>query len=359
MATGLTADFSFPHTRGPTINAALALPATGITAFFGRSGCGKTTTLRCLAGLEIPRSGAIRFGTTTWFDADRGTNAGPQSRRIGYVPQEDALFPHLTVESNLAYGLHALPAADRAATVRRVADLLGVATFLSRLPGELSGGQRQRVALARALAPTPQLLLLDEPLSALDLPTRQHLRAELRRVLIASNIPAIVVTHDRTDVLAIADLVAVMAEGVVRQVGPVREVFARPADPDIAAIVGVETVVDGAITSTIDALSTVRVGSAHLIALNPDNLAGAVLVCIRGEDVILRPIDVGRESARNRLPAHVLSVAPEGPLARVHLDCGFPLTALVTRPSIEELGIREGAALTALIKAPSVHLIPR
>ncbi len=357
MGAELSAHCERRYERGPTIRADLDLPLQGITALFGRSGCGKTTVLRCLAGLERPQHGFVRFGQENWSDVERGAFVAPQERRIGFVSQEPALFPHLSVEANVAFGLRRMEAGDRRAALGGVMELLELGGLAARRPRELSGGQKQRVALARALAPRPRLVLLDEPLSALDVPARGALRSELRRVL--AGVPAIVVTHDRSDVLAIADRIAVMAEGRVRQVGSVQEVFGQPTDPEVAAIVGVETVIEGVVVSTTDALSAVRIGPAEVVALNPGRITGAVLVCIRGEDVVLRPEEPGRESARNRLAARVVSVSPEGPLTRVGLDCGFALTALVTRPSCEELGIREGARLTALVKAPSVHLIQR
>lgn len=358
----LTLQFERRFERGPTIRPDLRLafapPGSLIAVLFGRSGCGKTTVLRALAGLDRPDHGTIRCDGETWFDA--GCAVAPQTRRVGFIAQHDALFPHLSVEGNIAYGLASVPRAERGRRIHECMEAVGVAPLARRRPDQLSGGQRQRVSIARAIAPRPRLLLLDEPFTALDVPARQAVRSELRSLLGRLGIPTILVTHDRSDVLALADYVAVMHDGRVLQSGSVSEVFGRPADPEVAAIVGVETVIEGEVASiSADLLSPVRVGAATVVAFNPQRLIGRVLVCIRGEDVILRREDSGQESARNRLTATVTAITPEGPLARIGLDAGFPLSALVTRPSCEDLGIVPGARFTALIKAPSVHLISR
>ena len=195
-----------------------------VTVLFGPSGSGKTTLLRMLAGLERPDGGSIVFRDRTWFDSARGIHLPPQQRRAGFLFQDYALFPHLTVAENVAYA--ASPAGRAASCWTRS----GLRTSPRSKPRALSGGQQQRVALARALAAEPALLLLDEPLSALDAPTRARTRLELRRMLLAGGVPSIVVTHDRMEAVALGDWMAVMVDGRIRQTGPVQEVFRRPAD---------------------------------------------------------------------------------------------------------------------------------
>jgi molybdate transport system ATP-binding protein len=329
-----------------------------VTVLFGPSGSGKTTILRALAGLDRPDGGHVRFAGETWFDAARGWFVAPQERRVGFLFQEYALFPHLRVEANIGYGTHALPRAERAARVREVARLCAVEDLLHRRPAELSGGQRQRVALARALAPRPRLLLLDEPLSALDQALREELRTELRRLLVDSGVPALVVTHDRVEALALGDRLAVVVAGAVRQVGPVAEVFAAPADPEVARVVGTENVLEARVASRADGLAALAVGTARLLALDAYPAADRVFACIRAEEVALEPADGAPTSARNRLAATVLSASLEGPLVRVRLDCGFPLVALVTRQSATSLGLAPGARVAALVKAPAVRIVP-
>jgi molybdate transport system ATP-binding protein len=347
---------------GPRIECALDLPAKGpsVTVLFGPSGAGKTTILRCVAGLERPDRGTIRFGDDIWFDAQRGIDLPPQRRRAGLLVQEYALFPHLTVAANVAYGLGSLAPAERRQRVAETLALLRIDSLADRRPSQLSGGEKQRVALGRALAPQPPVLLLDEPLSALDAPTREVVRSDLRRLLAGLSRPTILVTHDRIDALALGDRIAVIAEGRLRQVGPIEEVFSRPADLGVARAVGVETVVSARVVDRpSEGLITVEVGQTRLTAVDPGDVDVAALACIRAEDVILERGPTGQVSARNRLEGRVTSVTPEGPLVRVVLDCGFALSALVTRQACRDLGIVEGERLTAFVKTPSVHLIGR
>jgi molybdate transport system ATP-binding protein len=229
----------------------------------------------------------------------------------------------------------------------------------SRWPKQLSGGQQQRVALARALVRQPRLLLLDEPLSALDAPTREHLRHELRRVLADLRVPTLLVTHERIEALALGDTVIVLSEGRVCQSGPVEEVFAHPANVAVARITGVDTVEPARILTVADGLATVAVGRTQLVALAEDARLGDGYISIRAEDVILEKGVGAPSSARNRLAAHVRAVIREGPLVRVSLDCGFPLTALITNQACHALDLREGDQVTALVKAPAIRLIAR
>jgi len=360
MADALIASFTkrFP---GATICGELNQPARGhaVTVLFGPSGCGKTTVLRCLAGLETPEEGTIQFGAETWFDAGRRIRLTPQQRGIGFVFQDYALFPHLTVTGNVGHGLAKLPASERR---RRVSDLLerfDLSAEAEKRPRQLSGGQQQRVALARALACRPKLLLLDEPLSALDAALREQLRGELRRLLAACDVPVMLVTHDREEALVLGDELVVMSGGAVHQTGPVLDVFNRPADAEVARIVRVENLQLGRVVSTSEGLATLEVGTARLVAVASGNCPRDVWVSIRGEEVVLQRDGGATSSVRNALSARVVAVHPGSPLARVELDAGFPLFAFVTRPACEELDLRPGTGVSVLIKAPSVHLIPR
>jgi len=341
----------------------LQIPFAGttplITAVFGPSGAGKTTLLRCLAGLEHPDSGSIQFGNETWFDHGQSVSLAPQQRNIGFLSQDYALFPHLTVERNVAYGLRRSAPAERNSRVAELLNLLALSGFEQRYPRALSGGEQQRVALARAVAPRPRLLLLDEPLSALDAPTRKRLRGELRRLLLQLGIPALVVTHERLEALAIADHLVVLDAGAVLQSGPVQEIFSRPANLAVAGIVAMETVHPGRILESDGDLVTVSVGETKLTALRQDLCTRDVFVCIRGEDVILMKGADQPSSPRNHLPATIISITPEGPILRIALDCGFPLSAFLTRQAVEELALHPNDRVLALVKAPNVHLIPR
>ena len=363
----LTANFRKQFPSGPEIAAEDMRIGSGITVLFGASGSGKTTILRCLAGLETPDEGEIKFGDEVWLRKGKKQQVEsgniflpPQKRHVGFVPQDYALFPHLTVTGNVGYGVNDLPAAERATSMAETLQWLGLTGLGNRLPHELSGGQQQRVALARAVMRRPKLLLLDEPLAALDTPTRLRMRGELRQLLRRLGIPTILVTHERLEALALGDDVVVLHDGRNVQHGPAHEVFSRPVTLAVAEITAVETVQPGLILETRDSLATVVAGDARLTALADDLPAGAreVYVCIRAEDVILMRADTVQSSPRNRLAVTVQSLVREGPLMRVNLDCGFPLIALLTRPACEELALHEGMQLVALVKAPQVHLIP-
>lgn len=357
----LLADFEKHYPGGPTIRAAFSRPADqfSTTILFGPSGSGKTTILRCLAGLESPQHGRIVCGEQTWFDSDTGTFLPPQRRGIGFLFQDYALFPHMTVAANIAYGLRGVSKADRHRRVGHMLEMLGLGGMDARYPRQLSGGEQQRVALARAVARRPRLLLLDEPLSALDADNRERLRRELRRMLHQFAIPCFVVTHDRLEAMSLGDHMLVLERGRVLQDGPAEIVFSRPADARVAAMVGVETVVPARLLRVHDDLATLAVGQTELTVLAPPVADGDLLICIRGEDVTLQREPADHTSARNRLPARVLSLTTEGPIVRVELDCGFRLVAIVTKPAMHELNLQEGDAITAIIKAPAVHVIAR
>jgi molybdate transport system ATP-binding protein len=332
------------------LEADLCIPLDGapVTVLFGPSGSGKTTLLRLIAGLERPDEGRIGFRGNTWFDGARATDLPPQQRRAGFLFQEYALFPHLTVAENVAY------AAPREAA-RKLLETFGLTELAGRKPRAISGGQQQRVALARALAAGPALLLLDEPLSALDAATRARTRTELRRALLGGGVPSIVVTHDRMEAVALGDWMAVMVDGRIRQTGPVQEVFRRPADLQVAESVGVENVLAAEIAGRESGLLLLKVGATRIQCVDSGE-SGPVFACIRAEDVtITRQMDQV-SSARNRLAGRVRAVTPEGALARVDLDCGFPLVALVTAQSAADLALAEGESVTAVVKATSVHL---
>jgi molybdate transport system ATP-binding protein len=345
------------------------LPAGTILVLFGPSGAGKTTILRQIAGLERPAAGTIRFDGETWCDTARQVWQPPQRRRIGLVSQEPTLFPHLTVRENLHYGIRSrsdlAPVRSRSdpdlSPIAEIERMLGIGDLGNRYPAALSGGEAQRVALARALAPDPRLLLLDEPFASLDAPTRLRLRRDVRSLLQTTGTPAILVTHDRAEALAMGDTVAVIVGGRVRQVGPVSDVFSRPADAEIAASLGIEAVLPARVVGSSGGVIEVSVGDVTLHVAEREAMAPgtSVYACVRAEDVTLETRAPGQASTRNHLAGHVVSIASEGPIDRVTLNCGFALDALITRRSREELGLTAGTAVTAAIKATSVHLVPR
>ncbi len=256
-------------------------------AVLGPSGCGKTTLLRAIAGLERADGGTIALAARV-LDGP-GVHVPPEARRIGLVPQEGALFPHLDVAANVAFGLAGLPKAERASRVAELLELIGLPGYERRRPHELSGGQQQRVALARALAPDPVAVLLDEPFSALDASLRTDLRDQVGATLRAAGTTTVLVTHDQTEALTMADVVAVMRDGRIVQVGPPAEVYRHPTDLWVARFLG------------------------EVVVL-PGGPAGRVLAC-RPEQ--LRPAAPDAPGAR---PALVTDVRFAGPDAMVGLD---------------------------------------
>ena len=361
MSAELLAEFVKRFAAHTVIRAALRRPAEGpsVTVLFGPSGCGKTTVLRCLAGLERPESGRIEFGGRVWFDAEQGISQQPRQRDVGFLFQDYALFPHLNVEKNFAYGLRRMTADARGRRVEEVMTRFRLDELRDRRVHQLSGGQQQRVALARAVARRPQLLLLDEPLSALDGPTREELRLELRALLREVNVPAIVVTHDVIEAVTLADHVVVMEGGEIRQQGAVEEVFSRPVDSIVARIVGIETVVRGRVSSMREGTAAVAVGPTTLKAVGTCDVNHEVDLFIRAQDVAIARTLPLEGSVQNHLPAVVKTIVPEGALVRVVVDAGFPMTALITKRAHEELHLSPGERVVASVKAAAIHLVPR
>src|SRR5687768_16804016 len=213
-----------------------SLARGAIGCLLGPSGCGKTTVLRCIAGFEGVREGEIRLAGK--LVSGHGVMVPPEHRRVGMVFQDYALFPHLPVSGNIAFGLHAAPAAERAARVAELAQLVGLGPELDKYPYEISGGQQQRVALARALAPRPELLLLDEPFSNLDVELRERLSAEVRGIIKASGATAVLVTHDQQEAFAVADEIGILHEGRIQQWDSAYNLYHRPANRFVADFIG-------------------------------------------------------------------------------------------------------------------------
>jgi len=357
----LDVDITFRYPQGPGVECRWQDPIAEprVTVFLGPSGSGKTTVLRCLAGLERPQGGHIRFGDRVWFDAASGVHLSPDLRDVGVLFQDYALFPHLTVERNVAFAARGLA---REAATRRVAELLEMfrlGGLEQRFPRELSGGQQQRVALARAVFRRPKLLLLDEPLSALDRATSDEVREELRALIDALGIPAYVVSHDRTDALTLADTTVLLDAGRIIQRGTTRDVFDSPATPAAAKLVGVDSILLGRVASVAHGLAHVVVAGHPITVGTTAEVGHEVALCIRAEDVTIALHDAVDISASNRWPAVVRSETPEGPFVRVGLDCGFRLSALVTRDTWRRLALRPGDQAWAMVKATTIRALAR
>ncbi len=327
-----------------------------LLAVVGPNGAGKSTLVQIMALLERPARGQVLFDGESVR-----RNVLPYRRRMAVVFQEPLLLD-TSVESNVRTGL-ALRGVPREEQRRRAGEWMerfGIAHLARRSARTLSGGEAQRTSLARALALEPEILFLDEPFAALDAPTRAALIDDLAGILGASRITTVFVTHDRSEALRLGDRVAVLMGGRVRQIGPPEEVFAAPADEEVAAFVGVETIAAGRIRSIADGIATVDVGRRAIEANALGQPGDDVLVCLRPEDIILSPATDAAQatSARNRLPATVRRITPAGPHTSVALDAGFPLVALITKQSLEDLGLTPGSSVIASFKATAAHLIP-
>jgi molybdopterin-binding protein len=309
----------------------LSLEVSSTVALIGPSGAGKSTVLNAIAGLVEPAAGSIRCDDETWFDAERRVNVRPEDRRVGLVFQDYALFPHLTVRQNVEYARR--NAADE------YLERFGISHLERARPGSLSGGERQRVALARALARDPSILLLDEPLSALDAHTKVDVRAELQQLLAGLEIPTLLVTHDFEDAAALAGRVGVLVDGELRQTGSPTDLVAQPADAFVASFTGAN-------------LLPARLDDGTAIATSEDG-EGAVTLAVYPWDITIsktRPDD----SAMNVVAGAITAITELGNRARVTVG---PLTAEITVDSLRRLALQRGQHVYASFKATGTRVI--
>jgi molybdate transport system ATP-binding protein len=336
---------------------AFAIEARGTLALVGESGAGKTTALRLLAGLLRPTAGRLEVAGEVWFDAAAGIERPACERSVGWVPQDWALFPHLDARANVAFGLRASGLGRRDADARADAALarVGMADLAARHPRELSGGQQQRVALARALVLEPALLLLDEPLSALDLRTRQSVRGELKRLLATLPCVTVYVTHSAVEALVFGDRIAVLEDGTIRQQGAADELVRRPRTPYVAELMGVNLLRGTLRPGDGDGLGHLDTGGGD-IAVVDDGPAGEVFGVVDPRDITLsREAPAG--SARNVVRGRIAELVPEPPLGerlRVVIEGRPPLVAEITRQAAERMGLAEGVEVHATFKATGV-----
>ena len=313
-------------------------------ALVGPSGAGKTTVLRAIAGLAAPERGRIELDGTVLVDTEARVDLPPEQRRVGFVFQDYALFPHMTVEQNIRY-----------AGRDGVTDLLGrleIAHLAKAKPESLSGGERQRVGLARALARDPSVLLLDEPLSALDAHTRTTVRAELRELLEGFGLPTLLVTHDYEDAAALAARIGVLVEGRLLQVGTPAELIAAPADPFVASFTG-GNLLRGSAVPGEGGLTRVRLEDGTEL-VSADEVYGGVGVIVYPWDVSLSRSPIAG-SALNHVTRAVTSMVPVGNRVRVRVG---PLSAELTALSAEQLGLQRGDEVHATFKATATRLVP-
>jgi molybdate transport system ATP-binding protein len=313
-------------------------------ALVGPSGAGKSTVLRAVAGLHRPARGSVRLGEEPWFDAERGIDLPPEERSVGLLFQEYALFPHLSVRKNVEFG-----GRER---VDELLDRFRIAHLANERPGAISGGERQRVALARALARDPAVLLLDEPLSALDAHTKARVRAELHELLTDCGLPTILVTHDFEDAAALADRVGVVAEGRLVQLAAPSELVAEPADPFVAGLTGAN-LLRGIARPSANGLTEVTLENG-LRLYSVDDGAGDVVAIVYPWDVSVAR-EAAPDSALNHIAGEIRSVVVVANRARVRIG---PLTAEVTAASVARLALEQGQHAVASFKATGTRLMP-
>ena len=343
------------------VDVAFAVPP-GITILFGPSGSGKTTVLRSIAGLVRPDAGRIAAGGAVLFDAASALDVPVQRRAIGYVSQQLALFPHLTVGQNVEYGIAHVDPSVRRERVGAVLESFRIAGLVTRRPRDISGGEQQRVALARALVTHPRVLLLDEPLSALDYATQTRIIDDLRAWNRDRAIPVLYVTHAHREVFALGDRVIVLDEGKVLAQGTPHDVLEAPVRHSLAATAGFENLFEATVLSANAASGTMvcRLGGTSTDVEVPFSGAAEgdpVRLAVRAGDILLAGEEPRALSARNILPGRVRGVRRQGPAMVVHLDAGAAFEVHVTPGAAESLALAEGRTVWLVIKTYSWRVV--
>ena len=336
--------------------------SAGITILFGPSGSGKTTLLKCVAGLERPDSGRVSLGPRVFFDSKQKIDAPVRERAIGYLFQSLALFPHLTVEGNVAYGLAHHPAELRRARMREILESFRVAHLATRKPGAISGGERQRVALARSLVTDPALLLLDEPLSALDALVKSKIIDDLRAWNASRNIPILYVTHSPAEAFALGERIVVLEAGGVLAQGTPQEVLAAPRHETVAQMAGFENIFDATVTAILEDHGTMRcrLGESTLeleVPLLWTEPGSATRVAIRAGDILVAKARPEGISARNRFQGTLLSLERRGVTVIATIDAGVRFEVHLTPNAIQALGLKAGQQVWLIVKTYSCHLV--
>lgn len=329
----------------------------GITAVFGPSGSGKTTLLNCVAGLARPDHGEIEVLGQAVYSSWKGVGIPPERRGVGYVFQDSALFPHLSVGDNIRYGHRLTREARRTVSMERVVGLLQLEELMGRDVSELSGGERQRVALARALAASPRLLLLDEPISSLDLAFRGLILRYLKQVRDELGIPMVYVSHSISEVMAVADDVLVLSGGVQVTQGPPSTVLSDPQLGRLADYAALENLIDmDVVARRADGLQ-VELGAEGLRLLAPEVEAPAgerVTISIRASDILVALDVPSRISAQNAVPGVVEEIHAHGPRVVVFVNAGVRMMAEITPDALGSLGLSEGDGVYLVIKSTSI-----
>jgi len=343
------------------LNLSVALPP-GITILFGPSGAGKTTILNCIAGLVRPDEGRIATRQQALFDSAQGINLPPQLRRVGYVFQDLALFPHLTVLGNVGYGLSHLDREQRRQRCGAVLESFRIAHLRSRQPGEISGGERQRVALARALVIDPSMLLLDEPLAGLDAITKSKIVDDLRAWNQEHLIPILYVTHSREEVFALGERVIVLENGRPIAQGTPHQIMSAPRGETVAQLAGFENIFDATVTAAHEERGTMVCslagGKVELeTPLVRAEVGSRLRVGIRAGDILLASLPPVGLSARNIIPGRIVSLTQRDVIVVAKVECGVEVEVHLTLAARDSLQLQPGREVWLVVKTHSCHLM--
>ena len=334
--------------------------APGVTILFGESGSGKTTLLRCVAGLAQPDEGRIATGERTLFDTGTHVDIDPSRRHVGFVFQHLALFPHLTAAKNIEYGLSHLRAPDRRERTAAIAASFRIGHLLDRQPGQISGGERQRVGLARSLVTDPEILLLDEPLTALDHGTQSRIMADLRQWNEARRIPILYVTHSQREVFALGERVLALEDGAIVADGTPQQVIETPSRERLAQLTGFENILEAVVVSRRPeaGVMVARLARTDVDLETPvtDAETGCpIRVAVRAGDIMIATQLPHGISARNLLSGTIASLSRVGTLVRAQVDVGVPIEVHITPTAVEALGLHAGRQVWLVIKTHSCH----
>jgi tungstate transport system ATP-binding protein len=332
----------------------LRVASNEVLAIIGPNGSGKTTLLLCLALLLKPTTGHVEYRGQI---ISNGASLMPMRRHFGVVFQEPLLL-NTTVWDNVILGLRLRGFSGQEIKNRAHywLERFGIASLAQRSTRTLSGGEAQRTSLARSFVLQPEVLFLDEPFAALDVPTRQNLFGDMINILQETKCTTVMVTHDRNEAQTLAQQVAVIMKGKIVQLGSSREIFSSPASEEIAKFVGMENILEGTVAANTNCIADINIKGQIIEGVSSCQVGGKVNVAIRPEDITLalnKPVS----SARNIFSGTIVSMIPTGPLVRISLDCGFPLVALLTRMSSDELELKLGKTVYASFKATAIHVI--
>lgn len=336
----------------------------GITILFGPSGSGKTSTIQAIAGIMRPDSGNITVNGQTLFDSERGMDVPIRERRLGLVFQNLALFPHMTVLGNVEFATNNLSRRERRRRALELLERLRIAHTAERRPRDISGGEAQRVALARALASRPRLLLLDEPLSAIDEATKHEIISDLKMINREMSLPIIYVTHNRDEAITLGDYLVVYDHGRVALAGEPIEILGGPFSVRVARMTGVENIFKGVVINSEAQGGTMTVelndrsDSCHLdVPLGKEQKGDRVTIAVRSGDILIATEELRRTSARNILRAKIDSIEERGALALLRVKSGVTWTVSITPQSISELKLTPGQEIWMAIKTHSCYLL--